>query len=90
MWLTAKEVSTTYKFKLSTLYLWVEQGKIPHYKVGRLVRFKSEEVEEWLGGFKNTSSAPHKASRRHVRANIGIDVDEIARKAIDAAKGLKV
>ncbi len=87
MWLTVKELSEIFKFKKSTVYLWVERGVIPHYKIGRLVRFKSEEVEEWLANFKNTSSTPHKGAHRHVSGKTAID---IVRKAIDATKGLKV
>lgn len=32
----------------STLYAWVNQRRIPHIKVGRLVKFKPEEIDSWL------------------------------------------
>ena len=30
-----------------TLYQWVSQQKIPHYKFGSLLRFKAGEIEAW-------------------------------------------
>lgn len=32
----------------NTLYEWIIQKKIPHFKVGRLVKFKKEDLEAWL------------------------------------------
>jgi excisionase family DNA binding protein len=34
--------------KLSTIYQWTHIGYIPHFKLGRFVRFKEHEVLEWL------------------------------------------
>lgn len=31
-----------------TLYKWVEQGFVPVIKIGRLVRFRRCDLEEWL------------------------------------------
>ncbi len=38
--------------KVSNLYAMVEEKRIPHYRIGRLVRFKLEEVEVWMQGQK--------------------------------------
>ncbi|WAC06733.1 MAG: helix-turn-helix domain-containing protein [Thermodesulfobacteriota bacterium] len=32
----------------NTLYEWIVQKKVPHVKVGRLVKFRREDLEEWL------------------------------------------
>jgi len=32
----------------NTLYEWIIQKKIPHFKVGRLVKFKREDLDAWL------------------------------------------
>lgn len=32
----------------NTLYEWIIQKRIPHFKVGRLVKFKKEDLEAWL------------------------------------------
>ena len=34
--------------KLSTIYQWTHIGYIPHFKLGRFVRFKEKDVLEWL------------------------------------------
>ena len=31
-----------------TLYKWVSQRKIPHIKMGRLVKFDPLKLEEWI------------------------------------------
>ena len=33
---------------VATLYKWVNQRKIPHIKMGRLVKFDPVKVEEWI------------------------------------------
>ena len=32
----------------STVYAWVHTRQIPFYKVGRLVKFKQEQVDRWI------------------------------------------
>lgn len=31
-----------------TIYLWVKQGKIPHFKLGKSVRFDPADIKKWL------------------------------------------
>jgi excisionase family DNA binding protein len=33
---------------IHTLYSWVSQRKIPFTKVGRLTKFKKEDMDKWL------------------------------------------
>jgi excisionase family DNA binding protein len=33
---------------VNTIYSWISQRKIPHKKLGRLVRFSVEEIDEWV------------------------------------------
>jgi len=87
MWLTVKEASARYKIKVSTLYLWVEQGamNIPYYRIGRLIRFRADEFDMWMKGFKTYNEVP--AKKKVVIPLIDNestqDVDSIIRKAID-------
>ena len=90
MWLTVKEVSDITKIKKSTLYLWVSQEVIPHYRLGRLVRFKLNEVEKWLDKFKKEPDSRRERLERQSRKVVIPDVEEIIRKAIDEAKTHKV
>jgi len=32
----------------ATIYGWVHDGYVPHYKLGALVRFSLEDVKQWL------------------------------------------
>ena len=48
MWLTIKELSAYIKIKDKTLYYLVERGAIPHYRIGKLVRFKQAEIDAWM------------------------------------------
>ena len=43
-----KELSEYLGVKENTIYSWVSQRKIPFKKLGRLVRFSLEEVEDWV------------------------------------------
>ena len=36
------------KFKKSYVYLLTHEKKIPHYKLGRHLRFKLSDIEKWL------------------------------------------
>lgn len=46
--LNPEQVSELLQVKLSTIYQWTHQDYIPHYKVGRLVRFNEIEIMNWL------------------------------------------
>lgn len=46
--LTIDELAEVLSVKKSTIYQWVHMGLIPHIKVGRLLRFREEDIEKWL------------------------------------------
>jgi excisionase family DNA binding protein len=48
MFLSIKELSEYLKIKPSTLYDWTAQGKIPHFKIHGVIRFRKEEIDQWL------------------------------------------
>lgn len=90
MWLTVKEVSFHYRIKRSTLYFWVESGIVPHYKIGRLIRFKSEEFDAWIKGYRKEIRPVRKRSLKHTDAVISLDIDKTIRKAIEESKAVKI
>ena len=49
-WLTIKELSSYIKLKEKTIYYLVGKRSIPYYRLGKgkLIRFKSEEIDIWL------------------------------------------
>lgn len=48
MLLDIVQVSEKLQVSVSGVYSWVSQRKIPFLKVGRLIRFDSEEIDKWL------------------------------------------
>jgi len=47
--LTVPEVAKILRIKVSTLYTWVRLGKVPCTRIGRLIRFTGEQLNEILG-----------------------------------------
>jgi excisionase family DNA binding protein len=45
---TIEQLSEYLNLKRSTLYLQVETGQIPHYRIGRLLRFKKGGIDSWI------------------------------------------
>ncbi|MHB2026816.1 MAG: helix-turn-helix domain-containing protein [Elusimicrobiota bacterium] len=41
-----------------TLYQWVSQQRIPHYKFGGLLRFRNTEIEAWTEQHRHESRGP--------------------------------
>ena len=46
--LTAEEVATMLKVKVTTVRRWYRQGLLPGAKVGKALRFRRNDVEDWL------------------------------------------
>lgn len=61
--MTPQELAAYLDIRLNTVYTWTHQNMIPYVKVGRLLRFRRSDVNDWL------SQRSHKA---HSRPNISI------------------
>jgi len=46
--LNLEEVAKYLGVTINTLYSWTHQKFIPHFKIGRLLKFDEEEIEAWL------------------------------------------
>ena len=46
--LNRKEIAEILQVKPGTIYQWTHQGYIPFLKVGRFVRFRESDINEWL------------------------------------------
>ncbi|MGD8535282.1 MAG: helix-turn-helix domain-containing protein [Candidatus Aminicenantes bacterium] len=46
--LTPEELSQILHVKISTIYQWTHMGTIPFVKIGKLIRFKEDDVKEWI------------------------------------------
>lgn len=45
---TVDELSEYLGVEKSTVYTWVHTRQIPYYKIGRLVKFKVDEIQVWV------------------------------------------
>ena len=52
--LTIAEAAALLGVKTQTLYLWVSQKRVPHRKIGRLVRFTESDLEEFVDQQKHS------------------------------------
>ena len=61
-----KALSEYLQIKVSTLYAWTSQKKIPCIKIHGVIRFRKEEIDEWLDSFhrKKSEAAPMKFKGR--------------------------
>ena len=47
-WLSVREIAAYLGVKTETVYTWIAQRNLPAHKVGRLWKFKAEEVDAWV------------------------------------------
>ena len=87
--LAIDELSEYLSVKRSTLYALVESGELPHYRVGRLIRFKRGEVDHWMEGRRHEIVTADSKARAILKAanKCRLDVDKILEKSIDEVKG---
>lgn len=87
--LTVSEVSNYLQIKQKTIYAKAEAGEIPCYRIGRLIRFSKNEIDEWLESCRsgNNPKTDQQKIRRNKRKSsklINNHVDKITRNIIDA------
>jgi len=87
-YLKIEDISSYLKIKNKTLYAMVESGDIPHYKIGRLIRFKKEDVDLWMEAKKVTGGHRTGKSKRLLQSGRrNQHIDKVVRKTIDGLKG---
>lgn len=47
-WLSADEIATHLGVSKDTVYAWISTQQMPAHKVGRLWKFQTSEVDEWV------------------------------------------
>ena len=47
-WLSVDEIAKYLGVSRDTIYKWLSQKDIPAHKVGRLWKFKKDEVDTWV------------------------------------------
>jgi excisionase family DNA binding protein len=46
--LSVKDICDYFGTKRDTIYKWINKGGLPAYRLGRVWKFKKEEVDRWL------------------------------------------
>lgn len=88
--LNVPDIAGYLKVQRSTIYSLVETKQIPHYRVGRQIRFKKPEIEKWLEERKEPAVDVKTVTKRVIgslqkRSNPRIK--RTLRKIIDEVKG---
>ena len=42
------ELAALLKVRVSTVYHWAQGGVLPFYRVGRLLRFRRTDIQDWI------------------------------------------
>lgn len=56
-WMSTRETSERLGVTLRTLYRFIDEGQIPAYKLGRVIRLKESDVEAFIEASRITPGA---------------------------------
>jgi len=71
-WLTLQEAAKHLKMGKSTIYKLAREGNIPAHKYGRIWRFDTAELDEWMKAGKDASNTGGQVSGKTNEALSGI------------------
>jgi excisionase family DNA binding protein len=85
---TIEDVSRYLNIKTKTLYAVVSSGNIPHYRIGKLIRFKQEDIDSWMEGNRQVRKDPSDQVKKAFRSlkRSDRDMNRIIKKTIDHTK----
>ncbi len=83
-YLTIDEASTYTGIKKSTLYAKVEQREIPHYRFGRSIKLKRDDLDVWMEAHRVECVDAKEEARRILRntRRSKVDIDSIVKKTV--------
>ena len=57
-WFSVGEIAVYLSIKRDTVYKWVSERNMPGHKIGRLWKFRKEEIDKWVksGGANDSQS----------------------------------
>ncbi len=47
-WLSVEEISEYLGVSKDTVYAWINKRNMPAHRIGRLWKFKTDEIDEWV------------------------------------------
>ena len=66
-WLSVDEIGAYLGIKRDTVYKWIAEKQMPAHRMGRLWKFRKEEVDQWVksgGADDNRPDSGGKAEKR--------------------------
>ena len=74
--------------KKSTLYSMVGNGDLPHYRIGRLIRFKRNDVDAWMESHRREKIDFDKRAKEILKNTTRPtkDIDALVKKSIEEVK----
>lgn len=84
--LTVEELAKYLKIKPDTIYKKVRKGELPAIKLGKLVRFPKELIDQWIIEQAMKTMKDVKAARQVVEDSIEDAVSEVKKTAKAASK----
>lgn len=63
-WLSADDIATHLGITKDTVYAWITDKRMPAHKIGRLWKFQTSEVDEWVrsGGSDGSENDDNKTT----------------------------
>jgi len=81
-----EDLSKYLKVKIKTIYAMIPG--LPHYRVGKLIRFKKQEIDSWLeskrGNVRDVKI--NQRGKRKLSDSANNHIDKLIRKTIDQTK----
>lgn len=70
-WHSVVEIASHLGVSKETVYRWVESRKIPSHRLGKLWKFKINEVDEWVksGKADEATSQPEGQTEENLKCN---------------------
>jgi excisionase family DNA binding protein len=57
-WLSVEEIAEYLGVTRDTVYAWLSRKGLPGHRIGRLWKFKREEVDEWVRAGSGSTRSP--------------------------------
>ena len=84
--MTVEELAKYLKIKPDTIYKKVRKGELPAIKLGKLVRFPKELIDQWIVEQATKTMKEVKAARQAVESKVEEAVTEVKKTARVASK----
>ena len=66
-WLGVEELAQYLGVSRDTIYVWLTKGAVPGHRIGKLWKFKTEEIDEWVKAGHAASAARSKQSKGRLK-----------------------